>query len=446
MIENETIVKIKIEELIPNKFQPRKVFNDESINELALSIKQYGVLNPVLVRKSNDKYEIIAGERRVRASKLAGLTEIPAIIKKVEDKEMAELALIENIQRENITPIEEAKAYEQILNNTNITEEKLSEMVGKSQPFISNKLRLLTLPQEVQDAVINKKISEKHARTLLIEKDVEKQKELLKKIITEKMSVRELERILKEKKELEKESDNMNNGSFFPNFNNNVTPMNTNLNVTNQQPIPGTPPAVEITPMTYTPQPENNEEPIVMPTQVAQQIESEPAPTPMPSPEMSINNIQPILPNQNIQPIEFNQTMEPEPVQNPIPLNESMPSLQQPQPTLESMNEIPLFASQNNVPIEESNPVSPGIEQNSQILEPAISVPQPSIEETPLFPENNQPSLNIPSIEDDDDDDDDEEEDMELNKYYQVKNFLEDNDIPYKAYTNEINNCIIIEF
>ena len=203
MTDNENVVNIKLELLIPNRYQPRKLFNDTSINELAESIKEYGVLNPILVRQVNDKYEIIAGERRVRASQIASLTTIPAIIKQVDDKELAQIALIENIQRENITPIEEAKSYEQILKNANITEEELSKMIGKSQPFISNKLRLLSLPIEIQEAVINKRISEKHARTLLTVRNQEKQKELLNRIIAEKISVRELESIIK--KELEKE-------------------------------------------------------------------------------------------------------------------------------------------------------------------------------------------------------------------------------------------------
>ena len=447
MTDNENVVNIKLELLIPNRYQPRKVFNDTSINELAESIKEYGVLNPILVRQVNDKYEIIAGERRVRASKIASLTTIPAIIKQVDDKELAQIALIENIQRENITPIEEAKSYEQILKNANITEEELSKMIGKSQPFISNKLRLLSLPIEIQDAVINKRISEKHARTLLTVKNQEKQKELLNRIVTEKISVRELESIIK--KELEKESDNMNNGNFFPNFN--TTPNNTNLNAMNMQATPGQPPAVEITPMTYSPQPEEAPAPQVMSTNV-EQIPEQNQPNMQPT-ELSINNIQPIMPEENMQ--------QPEPVPEPIPQN-IIPEVpitgqnnlnMQPQPQFGNINEIPLFANQNNSISKENSEQNQEVELNNLNLDSAVNQPNLPQEEVALFPDNNTNSTNIPIINnttDEEDDDEDEEEnenynDPELNKYYKVKYFLEENDIPYKAYTNEKNNCIIIE-
>ena len=444
MTDNGNIVNIKLELLIPNRYQPRKLFNDTSINELAESIKEYGVLNPILVRQVNDKYEIIAGERRVRASQIASLTTIPAIIKQVDDKELAQIALIENIQRENITPIEEAKSYEQILKNANITEEELSKMIGKSQPFISNKLRLLSLPIEIQEAVINKRISEKHARTLLTVRNQEKQKELLNRIIAEKISVRELESIIK--KELEKESDNMNNGNFFPNFN--TTPNNTNLNVMNMQATPGQPPAVEITPMTYSPQPEETSAPQVMSTNV-EQITEQNQPNMQPT-ELSINNIQPIMPEENMQqPEPISQNINPE-----VPITGQNDQNMQPQPQFGNINEIPLFANQNN-PIPEENPEqNQEVELNNLNLDSAVNQPNLPEDEVALFPENNPIPTNIPitnnyAADDEDEDDEDEEnenyDDPELNKYYKVKYFLEENDIPYKAYTNEKNNCIIIE-
>ena len=444
MTDNGNIVNIKLELLIPNRYQPRKLFNDTSINELAESIKEYGVLNPILVRQVNDKYEIIAGERRVRASQIASLTTIPAIIKQVDDKELAQIALIENIQRENITPIEEAKSYEQILKNANITEEELSKMIGKSQPFISNKLRLLSLPIEIQEAVINKRISEKHARTLLTVRNQEKQKELLNRIIAEKISVRELESIIK--KELEKESDNMNNGNFFPNFN--TTPNNTNLNAMNMQATPGQPPAVEITPMTYSPQPEETSAPQVMSTNV-EQITEQNQPNMQPT-ELSINNIQPIMPEENMQqPEPISQNINPE-----VPITGQNDQNMQPQPQFGNINEIPLFANQNN-PIPEENPEqNQEVELNNLNLDSAVNQPNLPEDEVALFPENNPIPTNIPitnnyAADDEDEDDEDEEnenyDDPELNKYYKVKYFLEENDIPYKAYTNEKNNCIIIE-
>ena len=456
MIENEAIVNLQLDSLIPNRYQPRKIFNDDTINELSISIKQYGVINPILVRQNADKYEIIAGERRVRAAKQAGLTTIPAIIKKVEDKEMAELALIENIQRENITPIEEAKTYEQIMTNNNLTEDKISEMIGKSQPHILNKLRLLTLPSEVQYAIMNKKISEKHARTLLKEQNTEKQIELLKRIINEKISVRELENIIKKetKKELEKESDTMNNGNFFPNFNTNPTPapIDTNISAMNMQPTspvpttPGTPPAVEITPMTYTPQMEVSEGPQVMPTQV--ETSTVPEQSIMPTQELSVNNMQPIMPEQNIQPVTDNisaESIQPEPIPVTMPPVQSVPEVAP--PPMDSISDIPLFASQNNNISEAVSQVSESMEENKIIPEPIITEPEPLPEEPPLFPENNQEPVSIP-LENSNSGVEEKVNigSMELDKYFQVKKFLEDNNIPYKAYTNEASNCIIIEF
>ena len=229
---NEPVVNLKLDLLIPNSYQPRKAFNENTLNELALSIREYGVINPILVRQQGDKYEIIAGERRVKAAQKVGLTEIPAIIKNLSDEKMAEFALIENLQRENLTPIEEAESYDAILKKTNITENKLSEMIGKSQSSISNKIRLLNLPKSIQDALLERRISERHARALLQIDDEARQTELLQTIISEKLTVKELEEIIKdENKKEEKESENMNNDNFFTNMNNNM-----NFNQMNMQP------------------------------------------------------------------------------------------------------------------------------------------------------------------------------------------------------------------
>ena len=201
----ETVSKLDIGLLIPNPYQPRKKFNENSIKELALSIREYGILNPILVRKKDDKYEIIAGERRYRAAKLLGMKEVPTIIKDISDEKMIEIALIENLQRENITPIEEAITYQEILKKTSRTEKELSELIGKSQPFISNKLRLLNLPKNIQTALIDKKISERHARSLLTVKDEQKQTALLERVMSEKLSVKELDKIINEKEITEEE-------------------------------------------------------------------------------------------------------------------------------------------------------------------------------------------------------------------------------------------------
>ena len=178
---------------------------------MAVSIKEHGVIQPIIVRKVNDKYEIIAGERRYKASALAGLTKIPAIIRDLDDKESSKVALLENLQRKNLNAIEEAKTYQKILEIDEMTQEELAKTMGKSQSAVANKLRLLSLPDEIQDALMKDKISERHARALLNIEDPEKQKEMLKKITTEKMTVRKLEAEIKQlngKEEVQMEATN----------------------------------------------------------------------------------------------------------------------------------------------------------------------------------------------------------------------------------------------
>src|SRR5574344_2248160 len=191
------VFELAIDDIMPNRFQPREVFDDESINELAQSIKEHGVIQPIIVRKIGDKYEIIAGERRYKASALAGLTKIPAIIRNLDDRETSKVALLENLQRKDLTAIEEARTYQKILELDALTQEELAKTMGKSQSAVSNKLRLLSLTDEVQDALLQEKISERHARSLLNIENPETQKELLNKIITTRMTVRELEEEIK---------------------------------------------------------------------------------------------------------------------------------------------------------------------------------------------------------------------------------------------------------
>ena len=190
---NQEVVKIQLEDIIPNRFQPREVFDENALKELAVSIKEHGIIQPIIVRKVNDKYEIIAGERRYKASQLAGLTDIPAIVTELDDKESSKVGLLENLQRKNLNPIEEAKTYKKILELDNMTQDALAKTMGKSQSSVANKLRLLNLSEAVQDALLNAKISERHARALLKIDDQNKQNELLNRIINEKMSVRTLE-------------------------------------------------------------------------------------------------------------------------------------------------------------------------------------------------------------------------------------------------------------
>lgn len=199
----DEVVQLYLDDIIPNRFQPREVFDENALKELAISIKEHGVIQPIIVRNVNGKYEIIAGERRYKASALAGLTKIPAIIRDLDDKESSKVALLENLQRKNLNPIEEARTYQKILEIDEMTQEELAKTMGKSQSAVANKIRLLSLPEEIQDALLKEQISERHARTLLNIPDAKKQKEMLKKVIDNKMSVRLLEEEIK--KEFPKE-------------------------------------------------------------------------------------------------------------------------------------------------------------------------------------------------------------------------------------------------
>ena len=189
----DEVVYLYLDDIIPNRFQPREVFDERALKELALSIKEHGVIQPIIVRRVNGKYEIIAGERRYKASALAGMTKIPAIIRDLDDKESSKVALLENLQRKNLNPIEEARTYQKILELDQMTQDELAKTMGKSQSAVANKLRLLALPDEVQDSLLKEQISERHARALLNLPDAKQQKELLKKIITNKMTVRAVE-------------------------------------------------------------------------------------------------------------------------------------------------------------------------------------------------------------------------------------------------------------
>ncbi len=266
MNKEKEILILNIDDVLPNRFQPRIKFNEKNILELADSIREHGVIQPIVVRKISDKYEIIAGERRYKASILAGKTTIPAILTNFDDKESAEVALLENVQRQDLTPIEEAISYKKILDMGYINQTDLAEKLGKTQSTVANKLRLLNLSEEVQEALLEGKISERHARSLL-KLNNEQQVQLLSRIINERMTVRktdeEIKKILENKipekiDKVEKESINeknesenleedfeivdigenelegninmnQNNNVFNPFMNNNVQPANNSL-------------------------------------------------------------------------------------------------------------------------------------------------------------------------------------------------------------------------
>ena len=194
----DEVVQLYLDDIIPNRFQPREVFDEKALKELAVSIKEHGVIQPIIVRSVNGKYEIIAGERRYKASALAGLTKIPAIVRDLDDKESSKVALLENLQRKNLNPIEEARTYQKILEIDEMTQEELARTMGKSQSAVANKIRLLSLPDEIQEYLLKEELSERHARAILHLEDPEKQKEMAKKVIDNKMSVRSLEDEIKQ--------------------------------------------------------------------------------------------------------------------------------------------------------------------------------------------------------------------------------------------------------
>lgn len=185
-----------IGEIRPNAFQPRKDFDEESIEELAQSIKENGIIQPLVVRKSEGNYEIIAGERRWRAAQRVGLTKVPVIIKDVSDRQALELALVENLQREDLNPIEEAAAYEQLIEDFGLTHEEISTRIGKERSTITNQLRLLKLPDEIKEAIIAGEITAGHARAILGLSSLAKAREILEAIRNEKLSVRKTEKLV----------------------------------------------------------------------------------------------------------------------------------------------------------------------------------------------------------------------------------------------------------
>lgn len=196
-IVEKGITNVKINKVEPNRAQPRKNFDEDALSELSESIKQFGIIQPLVVQKKNDFYEIIAGERRWRAAKMAGLKEVPVIVKDYSEQEVVEIALIENIQREDLNPIEEAQAYKRLLTEFDLKQDQLAERVSKSRTAITNSMRLLKLTDEVQQMVIENLISSGHARALIAIEDKDLQIQTATKIMDERLSVRETEKLVK---------------------------------------------------------------------------------------------------------------------------------------------------------------------------------------------------------------------------------------------------------
>jgi len=194
----EEVQEISVREIRPNPYQPRKIFTEEGIDELKQSILQHGILQPIIVKKSIKGYEIVVGERRFRAAKEAGLKKVPVIVKNLNDEEMMELAVLENLQREDLTPIEEAIAYQTLLDHLKLTQEELAKRLGKSRPHITNHIRLLTLPKAIQDLISQGKISMGHGRALLGLKNKNNLNAIVEKITREELNVRQLEMLIQQ--------------------------------------------------------------------------------------------------------------------------------------------------------------------------------------------------------------------------------------------------------
>lgn len=199
--DSDSIENISLNDIIPSPYQPRNFENDESLIELSNSIKEKGVIQPIILRKKGDYFELVAGERRFRASKLAGLEAIPAIVKNFSDEEAAQIALIENIQREDLNPLDEALAYKKLIENFNYTQENLAEKLSKNRATIANTMRLLNLPSQIVDLIRSNKITAGHARALLSLEDRQLQIEIAKLIVEKRLTVRDVEAIAKKRKE-----------------------------------------------------------------------------------------------------------------------------------------------------------------------------------------------------------------------------------------------------
>lgn len=217
IVEKPVEVKVKINQVEPNRDQPRKKFDEDALQELADSIRQFGVLQPLIVQEKEDYYAIVAGERRWRAAKMAGLSEIPVIIREMTDRELVEVSLIENIQRENLNPIEEAVAFKRLLTEFQLKQEEVAERVSKSRAAVTNSMRLLKLDERVQQMMIDGQLTTGHARALLAIEDPELQFQTASRIFNEKLSVREVEKLVKNlgKKKTEKKEEDPQQKAVF---------------------------------------------------------------------------------------------------------------------------------------------------------------------------------------------------------------------------------------
>ena len=353
------VIEIDINEVLPNRFQPRIQFDEEEILELSDSIKEHGVIQPLVVRTIGDKYEIIAGERRYKASVLAGKETVPVIIKNLNDKDSAEVALIENIQRKNLTPIEEALSYKKILDMGYLTQESLAIKLGKSQSSVANKIRLLNLSDEVQEALLDNKISERHARSLLRLKSVNDQNRLLSRIMEERLTVRrtdeEIDKMLNNLLEEEKEEGDREMNNSIDQIPNVVMPQTGNSFDIFASVEPTMEPISPVSPVVPTMEPVTPVAPVV------------PTMEPISPVSPVVPTMEPVTPVDPVEPI-----MEPiSPVAPVVPTMEPISPVAQIVPTMEP--ETPVA------------PVEPTMEPETPVA-PIVPTMEPEIPVAPVEP------------------------------------------------------------
>ena len=366
------VIEIDINEVLPNRFQPRIQFDEEEILELSDSIKEHGVIQPLVVRTIGDKYEIIAGERRYKASVLAGKETVPVIIKNLNDKDSAEVALIENIQRKNLTPIEEALSYKKILDMGYLTQESLAIKLGKSQSSVANKIRLLNLSDEVQEALLDNKISERHARSLLRLKSVNDQNRLLSRIMEERLTVRrtdeEIDKMLNNLLEEEKEEGDREMNNSIDQIPNVVMPQTGNSFDIFASVEPTMEPISPVSPVVPTMEPVTPVAPVV------------PTMEPISPVSPVVPTMEPVTPVDPVEPI-----MEPiSPVAPVVPTMEPISPVAQIVPTMEPISPVAQIVPtmEPETPVA---PVEPTMEPETPVA-PIVPTMEPEIPVAPVEP------------------------------------------------------------
>ena len=366
MLENGQMVLLNIRDILPNRFQPRIHFDNVKLNELAESIRKYGLIQPIVVRQIGNKFEIIAGERRFKASTMANRETVPAIILNISDRESEELALLENIQREDLTPIEEAVSYKRILDAGYITQEELAKKIGKTQATIANKIRLLNLDDQVQDALLHGKISERHARSLLRINNHEQQSQMLKRIIDERLTVKMVDKEINQLLENEEKTVNLN--TIIPTVqinDNGAKPVSSHKIIRVNPPIELEPKIEEKGKEPYN---MNNEQQNIMPGYNPQPI-----------------NQGVVMPQANPTPVVNDQPIPAQPMNQEM--IQTQPAISYPNtqvgPTIipnEPVTSVPAPVNNVEVPIINEPPM-PTIDQNQVSTVEPVSIPNPVLAE-----------------------------------------------------------------